>query len=103
MDASVSHVSADHAALAAQYREQISQYKSLNAELADLEWTLTDVERQVAALRQPSDLSTSSDPQRISDLERWKNALEEQILQRLYRVETLATSIAHLRLALDHA
>lgn len=80
------------------YREQIGQYKSVNAELADLEWTLADVERQIDALR--AQLATAADPmqaRRLADLERWKNSLEEGILQRLYRAEALAADVARLR------
>lgn len=84
--------------LVKQYREQISQYKSVNAELADLEWTLADVERQIGDLRAATGAFDSpAATQRLTDLERWKSALEEQILQRLYRAEALAAAVAKLR------
>lgn len=83
------------------YREQIGQYKSVNAELADLEWTLADVERQIAELRMHEEpVAEVMQARRLSDLERWKSSLEEGILQRLYRAEALAAAVAGLRDAL---
>jgi hypothetical protein len=83
------------------YREQVSQYKSVNAELTDLEWTLTDVERQITDLR--TQIPTGGEAaalRRLNDLARWKNTLEEAVLQRLYRAEALATAVAELRTTL---
>ncbi len=84
------------------YREQIGAYKSVNAELADLEWTLADVERQIGSLREQSDAAgAAASAWHLRDLEHWKNALEEGVLQRMYRAEALATAIAQLHNELD--
>lgn len=85
-----------------QYREQVGHYKSVNAELADLEWTLADVERQIEALRREAAATPDEAiARRLHDLTRWKGSLEEGILQRLYRVEALVAAIARLRAELN--
>lgn len=80
------------------YRDRLDQYRSLNAELSDLSWTLSDLEQQIAALSaQPDGQPGAAQHRRISDLRRWKEALEENILQHMYRTEELAAEVAELR------
>lgn len=89
---------AERAQLRLRYRDRLDQYRSLNAELSDLSWTLADLEQQIAALG--AQLGDTSDPaqlRRIGDLRRWKEALEENILQHMYRTEELAAEVAELR------
>lgn len=88
----------ERAQLQLRYRERLDQYRSLNAELSDLSWTLADLEQQIAALSaQPGDQPGTAHERRISDLRRWKEALEENILQHMYRTEELAAEVAELR------
>lgn len=85
-----------------QYRDQLSQYKSANAELADISWTLSELEQQIGALE--ADLSGGSNEQldrRIRDLRRWRSALEENVLRHMYRAEELLSAVAQLRSALE--
>jgi chromosome segregation ATPase len=87
-----------------QYREQLGRYKSANAELADVSWTLSDLEQQIGALE--SDLAQHNDERlarRIRDLRRWRESLEETVLQHMYRTEDLCAEIAQLRAALNQS
>jgi septal ring factor EnvC (AmiA/AmiB activator) len=84
-----------------QYRNQISQYKSANAELADIAWTLSELEQQISALE--ADLAQEHTPhlaRRISDLRRWRGALEETVIRHMYRTEELLAEVDQLRAAL---
>jgi chromosome segregation ATPase len=87
-----------------QYRDQLSRYKSANAELADISWTLSELEQQLSALE--ADLSheaSESLERRIRDLRRWRGALEENVLRHMYRTEELLSTVAQLRNALQQA
>jgi chromosome segregation ATPase len=91
----------DRAQLREQYRNRLGQYKSANAELADIAWTLSELEQQIVALE--ADLAREDDPQlarRISDLRRWRGSLEETVLRHMYRAEELLGEVAELRAAL---
>ncbi len=84
-----------------QYRDQLSQYKSANASLADIAWTLSELEQQIGTL----ETNQEPDPQlarRISDLRRWRSTLEETVLRHMYRTEELMATVAQLRTALAH-
>lgn len=98
MDSSVEHAADDQERLLKLYREQLSAYKSVNAELSDLSWTLADLEQQIAGLA--ADLAAEPNPgleRRLSDLRRWKETMEESVIRHMYRAEELAASIADLR------
>lgn len=89
---------AERAQLRLRYRDVLDQYRSMNAELSDLSWTLADLEQQIAALdAQPGAASDAAYTRRVSDLRRWKEALEENVLQHMYRTEELAAEVAELR------
>jgi hypothetical protein len=84
------------------YREQLSRYKSANAELADICWTLADLEQQISALE--DELAAGDNwhlDRRIRDLRRWRDVLEESALRRMYRTEELSAEVAQLRSALN--
>jgi phage shock protein A len=86
------------------YRNQLSQYKSANADLADIAWTLSELEQQISGLE--ADPEWQTNPQlarRISDLRRWRGTLEETALRHMYRAEELLTEVAQLRTALAQA
>ncbi|NTW01936.1 MAG: hypothetical protein HGA19_11705 [Oscillochloris sp.] len=83
------------------YRDQLSQFKSANAELADTAWTLAELEQQLSTLEdeiaaQPNDNLI----RRINDLRRWRDSLEEAVLRNMYRTEELSAEVADLRNAL---
>lgn len=85
-----------------QYREHLSRYKSANADLADIAWTLSELEQQIGGLE--DERKQSNDPylsQRLSDLRRWRDSLEEAVLRHMYLTEELSTEIAQLRAALE--
>lgn len=79
------------------FREQLAEYKSVNAELSDLSWTLAELEQQLAGLAQAPDAQDSKVERRLGDLRRWKESLEENVLRHMYRAEELAASIAEMR------
>ncbi|MEI7770816.1 MAG: hypothetical protein WCI67_12535 [Chloroflexales bacterium] len=86
-----------------QYHRQLSQYKSANAELADIAWTLSELEQQISTLE--TALAEEADPQlarRISDLRHWRGALEETVIRHMYRTEELRAALTQLRAALAH-
>jgi predicted nucleic acid-binding Zn-ribbon protein len=88
----------ERAQLRLRYRERLNQYRSLNAELSDLSWTLADLEQQIAGLRgQLGDPPEAAQARRITDLRRWKETLEENILKHMYHTEELAAEVAELR------
>lgn len=76
-------------------RKLLSTYKTINGELADLTWTLAELEQQIAALTAEAppipELST-----RLDDLRRWQGLLEERILRHMYRADELMAELAHL-------
>lgn len=85
-----------------QYRAQLSRYKSANAELADVSWTLSELEQQIATLE--DELSQHHDAQlarRISDLRRWRDTLEETVIRHMYRAEEISAEVDQLRSALS--
>jgi hypothetical protein len=79
-----------------QRRKLLSTYKTINGELADLTWTLAELEQQIAALTAEAsptpELST-----RLDDLRRWQGLLEERILRHMYRADELMAELAHLK------
>jgi predicted nucleic acid-binding Zn-ribbon protein len=83
------------------YRDQLGQYKSANAELADISWTLAELEQQIATLEAEEQAApTAPLTRRISDLRRWRSSLEEHVLRHMYRAEAIAAEVALLRAAL---
>jgi uncharacterized protein YdcH (DUF465 family) len=87
------------------YREQLSQYKSANAVLHDLAWTLSELEQQIATMQ---DESADAPPdkaqvQRLSDLRRWKAMLEDTVLRQMLRADELAAQVARVRADLHAA
>lgn len=85
------------------YREQLSRYKSANAELADVAWTLAELEQQISTLE--ADLAQNYDDylaQRIKDLRRWRDSLEESVLQHMFLADELSDQVAQLRTALTN-
>lgn len=88
----------ERAQLRLRYRERLDQYRSVNGELSDLSWTLADLEQQIATLSsQQGTLPDVRQERRINDLRRWRDALEENILQHMYHTEALAAEVAELR------
>ncbi|WP_129628116.1 hypothetical protein [Candidatus Oscillochloris fontis] len=85
-----------------QYQEQLSRYKSANAELADVSWTLAELEQQIANLAE--DYERSNDERiahRLRDLRRWRDVLEETVLRNMYRTDAISAEVAQLRQALE--
>jgi uncharacterized protein YdcH (DUF465 family) len=90
-----------HEELRQQYRDRLSQYKSANAELADIAWTLSELEQQISTLEADHSHQASKQlDRRIRDLRRWRSALEENVLRHMYRTEELLSAVAQLRSAL---
>ncbi len=84
-----------------QYHNQLSQYKSANAALADVAWTLSELEQQIRTL--DAELEREASPQlarRINDLRRWRGVLEETVLRHMYRAEEILAEVTRLRAAL---
>jgi hypothetical protein len=77
-------------------RELLSTYKTINGELADLTWTLAELEQQIATMAAevspPPEISM-----RLQDLRRWQGLLEERILGYMYRADELMAELARLR------
>jgi septal ring factor EnvC (AmiA/AmiB activator) len=85
-----------------QYQEQLSRYKSANADLADTSWTLSELEQQISTLE--AELAQSGDERiahRLRDLRRWRDSLEETVLRYMYRTDEISAEIAQLRSALE--
>jgi chromosome segregation ATPase len=77
------------------HRELLSSLKTVNAELSDLEWTLTELEQQIGSLEAEHDLLPEAAlARRIRDLRRWRGVLEERVLRQMYRAEELNAEIA---------
>lgn len=92
----------EHEWLLKQYREQLSEYKTVNAELADLAWTLAELEQQIAGLRDEIAVQSGEQPEaRLRDLQRWHEGLEERVLRQMFRAEALAQEVAELRRSLS--
>lgn len=94
---------AERERLARRYRDLLGEYKTVNAELTDVAWTLADLEQQIAALDATANKTSPHTQQRLLDLRRQRDALEEQALQRMYRAEAMAEELARLRAALAAA
>lgn len=78
-------------------RELLGTYKTVNAELADLTWTLAELEQQIATLADETAASPSPGAtQRLDDLQRWQDTLEERILRLMYRADELMAAIERL-------
>ncbi|NNJ13563.1 hypothetical protein EKD04_024875 [Chloroflexales bacterium ZM16-3] len=102
MERTESQVGGSREQLRQQYREQLSQYKSANAELADISWTLSELEQQIGTLE--GELAAHDDKhlaRRIRDLRRWRSSLEDSVLRRMYRAEALSAEVDQLRSALN--
>ena len=87
--------STEHERLRQQQRALLGALKTLNAERADLEWTLAELEQQIAALHSEGEDHTVA--RRISDLRRWRSTLEDRVLRHMYRAEELEAEIGRLR------
>ncbi|GAB4437929.1 MAG: hypothetical protein OHK0015_31050 [Chloroflexi bacterium OHK40] len=87
-----------------QQRERLAELKTVNAELADLSWTLAELEQQIATL-EAEDVAHGDGraERRIADLRRWRGMLEERVLRHMYRADHLSAEIARLRAALEQA
>jgi DnaJ-domain-containing protein 1 len=80
------------------YREYLSQYKSINAELSDLAWTLADLEQQITLLTgRFNEAPDSHIEQRLHDLQHWKESLEDIVLRQMDRADELSILIGELR------
>ncbi|EFO79668.1 hypothetical protein OSCT_2450 [Oscillochloris trichoides DG-6] len=93
-----------YAQLRQHYYDQLSRYKSANAELADVAWTLAELEQQIANLE--GDFERTNDERiahRLRDLRRWRGSLEETVLRNMYRAEALLAEVTQLRQELDAA
>ncbi|MFQ3661110.1 MAG: hypothetical protein SNJ69_01815 [Chloroflexaceae bacterium] len=87
--------------VARRYRELLSTYKTINAEVAELAWSLADLEQQIATLAASTGVAGARLRQRLRDLRHQRDALEEQALQRMDQAEAIAGELARLRRALD--
>ena len=79
-------------------RELLGIYKTINGELADLNWTLAELEQQIATLA--AEVTVAAHPEtrlRLLDLRRWQGALEERILSHLYRVDEVLAALERLQ------
>lgn len=76
-------------------RELLGTLKTVNAALADLEWSLAELEQQIVGLE--AELGRAHDPaieRRLRDLRRWRGALEERTLRHMFRAEELSAALA---------
>ncbi len=94
-------VSADQERLRQQERALLSALKTINAERADLEWTLAELEQQIEALR--AEESDHTVARRLNDLRRWRSTLEDRVLRHMYRAEELEAEIRRLHEQLREA
>jgi hypothetical protein len=78
-----------------QQRALLGALKTVNAERADLEWTLAELEQQIAALR--AEASDHTVARRLNDLRRWRSSLEDRVLRHMFRAEELEAEIRRLR------
>ncbi|MGQ9928535.1 MAG: hypothetical protein ACUVS4_16920 [Chloroflexaceae bacterium] len=83
-----------------QYRELLSAYKTLNAEVTELAWVLADLEQEIGTLTAATGAAGARVRQRLRDLRRQRDALEEQALRQMDQAETIAAELARLRRAL---
>jgi predicted nucleic acid-binding Zn-ribbon protein len=88
-------LSTDQERMRQQQRALLGALKTVNAERADLEWTLAELEQQLAALHSEGDDPTVA--RRINDLRRWRSTLEDRVLRHMYRAEELEAEIGRLR------
>jgi chromosome segregation ATPase len=80
------------------YRKLLAEYKSVNAELSDLSWTLAELEQQIGGLLEEYAAHPErSLERRLRDLRRWKESLEESVLRHMYRAEELADLLTEMR------
>lgn len=86
--------------VARRYRELLSTYKTLNAELAEMAWSLADLEQEIATLTAATGAAGARVRQRLRDLRRQRDILEEQSLQRMEQAEAIAAELGRLRRAL---
>jgi chromosome segregation ATPase len=81
-----------------QQRSLLGALKTANAERADLEWTLAELEQQIATLAaEQASLRDSTVQRRLADLRRWRGTLEERVLQHMFRAEELEAELVQLR------
>ena len=88
-------LSPEHERLRQQQRSLLGALKTVNAERADLEWTLAELEQQIAALR--ADAGDHAVARRLNDLRRWRSTLEDRVLRHMFRAEELEAEIGRLR------
>ena len=88
-------LSTEQERLRQQQRALLGALKTVNAERADLEWTLAELEQQIAALsREEGDHAVA---RRVNDLRRWRSTLEDRVLRHMFRAEELEAEIWRLR------
>jgi len=88
---------AERARLQKQQRDLLGALKTVNAELADLSWTLAELEQQIAALAADQHAQhEAAAARRIGDLQRWRSAIEERVLRHMFRADALAAELAAL-------
>jgi len=88
--------------VARRYRELLSTYKTINAEVAELAWSLADLEQEIATLAASTVAAGARLRQRLRDLRQQRDALEEQALRRMDQAEAIAAELARLRQTLGN-
>jgi regulator of replication initiation timing len=81
----------------AEYREQLTNYKTINESVHNLHWDLQELEEQIAALTAEARSNPEHEQRilrRITDLRIWKDALEERLLQQMIAADELAAELA---------
>lgn len=79
-------------------RALLGTYKMINGELADLTWTLSELEQQLGTLEhEAAEEGAPELRQRLQDLRRWQSTLEERILRHMYRADELWAEIERLK------
>jgi peptidoglycan hydrolase CwlO-like protein len=81
----------------AEYRERLSHYKTLNESVHNLHWDLQELEEQIATLHAEAQSDVAKAPriaQRIADLRRWKDVLEERLLRQMIAADELAAELS---------
>lgn len=85
----------DEERLRRQQRALLGALKTVNAERADLEWTLAELEQQITALQ--GEGGEPAVARRLNDLLRWRSTLEDRVLRHMFRAEELEAEIGRLR------
>ena len=80
------------------YRERLSDYKTINASLHDLNWRLADLDDEIAELAVQREVEDAAPlRQRHADLLRWKTALEESIIRQMLQADEIASAVEQAR------